>query len=1099
MGLELSLDDIRRAWDARDPDLANLIVTLVVAPEPKPAAPPREGALSFASFTAHLANHKFRKSPPQERARYRIDTVRALEAPSAEVPLPPRLQLHAVLIELWHKNGAYERSVLLELIRKVPLCWGPWRGLKRIFKEAEERGDTEVLGALAARFDAAYATKAGSYREISRRTMGYLVRRAWRFLRRMGQSLAPAYVDAAVDVLRAYDDSVAFTRTWVYNHIVSHETKKYTRRNFKLHRNDKPALTERAYADLWRRTPRPVLALLERANSEQVRKFAVTALKTDFRASLREVEAPWVVRLISVQSATVDEFVIWLLQNVPRFEQGGFRELGLHEPVLRLLDSSNDAARVYAAAYARTHARDLELGRLLRLANNSHADVRKLAADLLGDRDPRKDIGLDAWGQLLGTQYGHDLAATALRKHFSARELTPAWFADRLLDERGKVFEFASELLVKVHTHKSLGAEFFRGLLDDPRVSGQAAKFALDALARFPGEDLGKEFLGRMVLHPHARAAILEWITEERIKAEDLGAEFWRAVAFRPSWDTDPFIKALIASGRPWARDLVFGEELARTALGFLSDVRRFSPGALGFDWLMQLALRPESHYREFALEYMTKALVPADFATTSPLGAGRTEAKPAKASPAKAKKIDLGGQSFLFTGKLATMVRDEAEAKVTGAGGKNSSSVTAKLDYLVIGDEGSPLYGGGRKGSKQVAAEKLVEKGAGIKIISETAFLQMLAGEQREFTSDSVTAGCDRLWEMATGPGPADAPQASFARHYIRRHHADISLALTDRPVDPGAEIPTAYLTWARIKPLLVDARAPVRQFGMELARWELARWAPPINEIVEVTEAPYPEVREFFAKALLADESVEHRRYRVDPASLTATAVYGFCESLVSETRALGMQLIHRYPKLAIPEELFRLSESPDRQVTAFVVRTIWSLYRDRGITEGWKPTPRVEPRGAGKPAKKAEARGPAVPTEGTGAPARPDKPPASGEALQAFMRRILFSIPPTKLPVEAARAAEAQVDGTPSPDEPKKAKRRARPLPARKAKLSLIEAMRDLALEDRSFADLATPLLREFMGSRGASERAACMVALARIGRAYPDLKVLTEDAA
>src|SRR5690606_22612499 len=121
------------------------------------------------------------------------------------------------------------------------------------------------------------------------------------------------------------------------------------------------------------------------------------------------------------------------LGNVPKFEQGSFRELGLHEPVLRLLDSSSEPARVYAAAYARTHARDLELARLLRLANSSSVEVRKLAADLLGDRDPRKDIGLDAWGQLLGTQHAHELAASALRKHFSARELTPAWFADRLL------------------------------------------------------------------------------------------------------------------------------------------------------------------------------------------------------------------------------------------------------------------------------------------------------------------------------------------------------------------------------------------------------------------------------------------------------------------------------------------------------------------------------------------------------------------------------------------------------------------------------------------------------------------------------------------
>jgi hypothetical protein len=1082
MGLELSLDDIRRAWDSRDPDLAGLIVTVATASDPKPAQPPREGALTFASFASHLGNYKFKRESPQARARYRIDTMRALEAPGAEVPLPPRLQLWSIIVELWRKDGAYERAALLDVIRGVPLCWGPWRGLKQVFKEAEAKRDTEVLGALAARFDAAYATKTGSYREISRRTMGYLVRRAWRFLRRTGQSLPPAYVDAAVDFLRAYGDDVKFAQTWVYNHILHHETKKYTRRNFRVVKGG--GLNERAFGELWRRTPRPVLTLLERASSEQVRKFAAAALKTDFRASLREVEAPWVARLIAVDSATVDEFAIWLLQNVPKFEQGGFRELGLHEPVLRLLDSKCDAARVYAAAYARTHARDLELERLIRLANNGHAEVRKLAADLLGDRDPRKDVGLAAWGQLLGTQHAHDLAATALRKHFSARELTPEWFAELLVDERGKVFEFASDLLTKVHSYKSLGAAFFRDLLDNPRISHNAAKFALEALTRFTGEDFGREFLQRMVLHPHARATVLQWIAEERIKAEDLGAEFWRAVAFQPTWDADPWVRALVQSGRPWARDLKWNEELAKAALGFLSDVRRFSPGALGFDWLMQLALRSEPHYHDFANEYMTKALLPADFAP-------KTEAAaPKQAAPAE-KKIDLGGKSFLFTGKLATMVRDEAEAKVTSAGGKNAGSVTAKLDYLVIGDDGSPLYGQGRKGSKQVSAEKLIEKGAGIKVISETAFLQMLAGEQREFSADSVTAGCDRLWEMATGPGPADAPQANFARHYIRQHHPDISLALTDRPVDPGAEVPASYLTWARVRPLLVDARAAVRQFGLDLARWELARWAPPISDIVEVTEAPYPEVREFFAKSLLADDSPETKRHRVDPGTLTPTAVYGFCESLVPETRALGMQLIHRYPRLAIPEELFRLSESPDRQVTAFVVRTIWSLYRDRGITDGWKPQPRAEAKAAKTAAKKVEAKGP--PAEGAGPPARPDKLPASHEALQAFMRRMLFSIPPAKLPNEAKTSEGAEAKD----DEPKK--RRARPLPARKAKLALIEAMRDLAVEGREFAGLTAPLLREFMGSRGASERAACMVALARIGKAHPDLKFLTEDAA
>src|SRR5436189_96757 len=86
---------------------------------------------------------------------------------------------------------------------------------------------------------------------------------------------------------------------------------------------------------------------------------ATSAVRADFRATLSDVEPTWVARLIAVRSAAVDDFVVWLLANVPRFEQGAFRDLGHHAPVLSLLDSPSNDARVYAAAYARTHARDL--------------------------------------------------------------------------------------------------------------------------------------------------------------------------------------------------------------------------------------------------------------------------------------------------------------------------------------------------------------------------------------------------------------------------------------------------------------------------------------------------------------------------------------------------------------------------------------------------------------------------------------------------------------------------------------------------------------------------------------------------------------------
>ena len=65
--------------------------------------------------------------------------------------------------------------------------------------------------------------------------------------------------------------------------------------------------------------------------------------------------------------------------------------------------------------------------------------------------------------------------------------------------------------------------------------------------------------------------------------------------------------------------------------------------------------------------------------------------------------------------------------------------------------------------------------------------------------------------------------------------------------------------------------------------------------------------------------------------------------------------------------------------------------------------------------------------------------------------------------------------------------------KPLPARKAKLALIETIRDLALEDVAFARGVLPLVEEFMVSRGPSERAACLVAVTRIRHAHPELRL------
>ena len=1073
VSMPLHLRDLRLAWEARDPELVSLIEALVNQPDEVPETPVRRGAPTFDAFLQEIRSYSFRHKSKEEQAHYRQEQIKALEAPDAEVPLPDRLRTHEIIFALWQDNSVFARTCLLRVIATVPLTYGPWRALKRIFKEAEARGDTEIYGALTARFDTAYAR---GYHRVSSATLRYLVRRAWRYLRHTGQRLPVAYADTAADLLAHYTDQTYWNRTWIANHIFYHESKQYNRNRFTFYQAPKSLLKDRAFADLWRRSPRPLFGLLERAQSDQVRAFATEALKADFRAVLREVEPGWVARLVGVGSKAIDDFVVWILTNVPRFEQGAFRSLGLHDAVLRLFDSPSNEARAYAAGYARTHARDLPVSELVRLVDNTSDEVRKLALDLLGGRDPRTEIGLEAWGWLLETKHGHDLAAKAIQKNFGAAELTPEWFTARLFSTSEETFTFAKKLLPQTHPQQKLGAGFFTNLIDriadpDNEAAERVAGYALEELAAFDLNSLDQNFLRRLLLHPLTRDQACAWIDEGRLKVQTLPSSFWKILAYHPAWEADPWLAELRRGDQQWVRELEFDEPLADRVLAWLGDVRRFAVADLGFDWLMQLVDRNEPRYHDFAVELMIRALRPADFAPRGQHGRDNSGRAPAA--------VNFAGASFLFTGKLATMTRKEAEDKVKELGGAKASSVTKNLHYLVVGDEGSPFFSGGRKGDKQLKAEQLNARGANIRIISETAFLQRLSGTAPAAVSaDTTMAGCEVLWRMALAPGPAEARRGEFARLYLLRHHPDIGPAQTSRPVDPGAEVPADFLTFARVEPLFTETREPIRQFALELARWEFARWQPTADALLALSEQPHTDVRQFVAEALLADDSPDKRRFRINPDTLAPEAVYRFCESTEAETRQLGMQIIQRSPRLQVPEEMFRLTESPDRMVRGFVIRSLWSVYRDRGVTADWKPP--VPPAATiGAAAKKAAAT---PEPRGPGVPHRPENPPSNRQSLSEFLRRVLFEIspgPPGKAPADAAKPTH-----------------RLKPLPARRAKLELVEVIRDLALEDAEFAAGVLPLLDEFMTSRGVSERAACLVAVTRIRHKYHTLRKLPQ---
>lgn len=96
--------------------------------------------------------------------------------------------------------------------------------------------------------------------------------------------------------------------------------------------------------------------------------------------------------------------------------------------------------------------------------------------------------------------------------------------------------------------------------------------------------------------------------------------------------------------------------------------------------------------------------------------------ADPSKLDPSH----PLFGMNCVFTGDMENVSRNEALQLVIDVGGIIKSSVSKKIDYIIVGKQDPAVVGADGISSKERKAYQLIEQGTPIKVLHEAEFLEM-------------------------------------------------------------------------------------------------------------------------------------------------------------------------------------------------------------------------------------------------------------------------------------------------------------------------------------------------------------------------------------
>ena len=495
---------------------------------------------------------------------------------------PPRLSLGDMLIDVYGEDTDWARTSLIEIFREAKLGWGVWKSFKHIYKKAEERHDTEMFGILAWRLDAMHQT---SYHasELGAGTLAYLRRRAWRYMRQLGQAVPELYPQLAVQVLRHYAAGFRFAGSWIANQVWAHADLIGAR---SASQSGPPAkLDRRAFDDAWKLSPDPLLRLLEDAANDTVCEFAIRCLRADFADTLRTLDPRWLARIGQKTLPSLHELVVEILEGNPALHPSTFGTLGLHDMVLGLLRSESDKAAAYAVEYARAHAPDIAVDTLIEVAEVGTNAARALAEARLSKLSPAA-LGLPTLVRMLAVDALEKLATGKIEDGFRPSDLTAELYVI-LATGTGEQQQFVQKFYKK-HT-QPVPAGFLRALAEHPDLSSWQRRRVLQELGKRKAADIGIDWIKDGLLDARFSTHVTEWLRAGMLAGAALDVEWLKGLALRP--------------------------RLRGLALELLGNPKLVAPHRIGLPWLLAMARQTDPALSEYAHRYLLEHFAPDDFA----------------------------------------------------------------------------------------------------------------------------------------------------------------------------------------------------------------------------------------------------------------------------------------------------------------------------------------------------------------------------------------------------------------------------------------------------------------------------------------------------